>query len=168
MPTNPRSPRRPSPAASVGASVAPVAVFPSRSEKAFQEQLIHTLGLFGYRCKELGKSRAKVTCKACGVTDWPRGWQGNTPGAPDLLVTHNGWPRGIWLSLELKTEKGDIRSSQVEDIEAGRTLLCRDLETPLRALVEYEEGLCDGGYAGAHQRSLRLTDFLKMNEGRLS
>ena len=89
---------------------------PRRSEAAFQAQLRQALGNLGYGSHELGAERRQVDCPNCAHRFFPTGWQGNTPGAPDLAVFHDGWPHGLMVGFELKGEKTPSRA--LEDAAA--------------------------------------------------
>lgn len=76
-------------------------------------------------------------CPGCGSVFYPSGWQGNTPGAPDLFLRHPSWPAFVWLAVELKGEKTPIRQEQKRLIERGGVCLVRSLEELQKALEEF-------------------------------
>lgn len=54
-----------------------------------------------------------------------------TAGLPDLFVTHEQWPQGEWLGLELKTATGRLRPAQKALNEKGRTVVVRSVSQGL-------------------------------------
>ena len=91
---------------------------PKISEGAIQAHTRTTLGLMGYLTLETGKARKKVTCEKCRHTFFPTGWQGNTPGFPDLTVLRRGWPAGGAL-VEMKGETTPVETEQQQLADAG-------------------------------------------------
>lgn len=49
-------------------------------------------------------------------------------GVPDLLVSHKKWQCGVWLGLEVKTEKGRLTPEQTELYNLGRIVIVRSVE----------------------------------------
>ena len=88
---------------------------------------------------ETGKSRGKVRCPRCGTYHYPTGWQGNTPGLPDLYVhsTSKCW-QSTALAIELKAEKGKVSDVQNYFASSGLTTICRSLEEVIELLFTVE------------------------------
>ena len=66
---------------------------------------------------------------------------GTTKGLPDLFVTHDSWPTGIFIGLEVKTEKGALKPEQQELLDRGRIAVVRSFEDAYRAVQDYEAEL---------------------------
>jgi len=99
-----------------------------KPEAAFQKSVIDVLTILGYRVFETGKSRSKVRCTKCGTYSYATGWQGNTPGLPDIYIhsKHSTW-NSTALAIELKTEKGVVSQIQKDIADAGYTTICRSI-----------------------------------------
>ena len=99
-----------------------------KPEAAFQKSVIDVLTILGYRVFETGKSRSKVRCTKCGTYSYATGWQGNTPGLPDIYIhsKHRAW-NSTALAIELKTEKGVVSQIQKDIADAGYTTICRSI-----------------------------------------
>lgn len=108
------------------------------SEKDLQKQVITMLMNLGYHVLETGKARSLQKCKSCGSKQYATGWQGNSPGLPDLYVHSKHWERGIAIAIELKTEKGSVRDTQKVINELGYTYICRSMGAVLRAILSIE------------------------------
>lgn len=106
------------------------------TEKQLQEQIVNYLRWQRYEVLEVGKGRKGVTCPTCHSFHVPSGWQGNTPGCPDLFVSHPRWKEGTWIGVELKTEKGAIREEQQRLLDASRVYIARSLDDVIRILKE--------------------------------
>jgi hypothetical protein len=104
-------------------------------EKDLQRLVVEYLRWSRYIVVEIGKTRASVLCRRCGNSFAPGGWQGNTPGAPDLFVTKAGW-QARWIAIELKSEKTRLTKQQQELADAGHVYICRSLEDVLHVLKE--------------------------------
>ncbi len=106
------------------------------SEGQIQAQVVQYLGLKRYDVLEIGKSRKGVCCPQCRNFFVPRGWQGNTPGAPDLLISASSFPAGTWLGVEMKAEKGDFRGREEQKslADKGRILVARSLDDVIKIL----------------------------------
>lgn len=111
------------------------------SEAEIQAQVLQYLSLKGYEIKELGKARKKISCPNCKAWFFPTGWQGNSVGAPDLIISHPSWAQGEWLAIELKSAKGDFRGREEQKrlVDAGRILLARSLNDVIEILDRIEE-----------------------------
>ncbi len=86
--------------------------------------VVEGLTLRRYWVLEIGRWRKQARCPGCGNWFTPTGGYGNTPGTPDLAISHNRWPPGCWLLVELKKEHDSrVRPSQRPLIEAERAVL---------------------------------------------
>ena len=110
----------------------------SLTEKDLQRQVYVMLVNLGYHVFETGKARSLQKCKSCGSKQYATGWQGNTPGLPDLYVHSKQWQRGLAVAIELKTEKGAVRDTQKELNELGYTFICRSVGAVLRSILSIE------------------------------
>lgn len=88
---------------------------------------------------ETGKTRSAVRCPMCGIRHYPTGWQGNTPGLPDLYVHSSSkcW-QSTALAVELKAEKGKVSDVQNYFASSGLTTICRSLEEVIELLLAVE------------------------------
>lgn len=107
-------------------------------EALFQNQICMMLRACGYTVIEIGKARAKSRCRSCGVYQYATGWQGNTVGAPDLYVHSKHWPIPIGVGLELKTEKGAVRTEQQKIADDNMTVICRTVDDVINAMRKVE------------------------------
>lgn len=89
---------------------------------------------------ETGKSRGRNKCGTCGASNYATGWQGNTPGLPDLYVHRSGIGLPIAVALELKAPKGKPTEAQQWLADSSMTRIVRSvgdaLETVRRIEVE--------------------------------
>ena len=110
-----------------------------KPEAAFQKSVIDVLTILGYRVFETGKSRSKVRCTKCGSYSYATGWQGNTPGLPDIYIhsKHRTW-NSTALAIELKTEKGVVSQIQKDIAEAGYTTICRSINEVIDVVLAKE------------------------------
>ena len=102
---------------------------PKTTEASIQATLKHALETCGYIVGEVGKARS---AKAAGC------YVGNTNGLPDLFITHQDWPIGEWLGLELKTPTGKVRPEQQRLADAGRVVICRGVYEGLQTVRGFE------------------------------
>lgn len=140
---------------------------PKLSESALQQQVRQTLGNLGYASAEVGASRQQVTCPCCAQKFFPEGWQGNTPGVPDLLLFRYAttFPP-IAALVELKaTEKAPIRPAQKLLADAGRSQVAHSIEGVIRAVIHVEESMTR--YKTPDSKMQQLEQFLEMNKGRI-
>lgn len=116
-------------------------------EADIQKAIVDTLGLVGFECLEVGKVRRAVVCPDCGGKHVPDGYQGNTPGTPDLFVgLASGFPLCTWVGLELKRPTGGkTRPEQLELWQRGRTAIVlsprealEDLHAVVRSISEWQ------------------------------
>lgn len=110
-----------------------------KPEAAFQKSVIDVLTILGYRVFETGKSRSKVRCTKCGSYSYATGWQGNTPGLPDIYIhsKHRTW-NSTALAIELKTEKGVVSQIQKDISDAGYTTICRSINEVIDVVLAKE------------------------------
>jgi hypothetical protein len=106
-------------------------------ESTIQTSIVNVLTMYGYTVIEIGRTRRMVKCRLCGASTPAVGWQGNTPGAPDLMVTCDRW-RGDWVGIEVKRPGGAIRPEQRALAEAGATSIVRSVRDALAVIVDAE------------------------------
>jgi len=113
-----------------------------KPEAALQKQVIDTLMVLGYKVFETGKTRTKVRCTKCGAYSYATGYQGNTPGLPDLYIhsSHHLWGSKA-VAIELKAAKGKTSEVQQEIADAGYTTICRSIEEVLSVISRVEADL---------------------------
>jgi hypothetical protein len=128
------------------------------TEAAFQSQVRHVLAALGYTIIEVGKTRAKVKCAKCGVMSHSTGWQGNTPGAPDLYIHASWWQHPVAIAIELKTTSGRVRENQKHLANMGMTVVCRRLRAVIDTIHHYEQE------HGSDIAVERIQSFIDKNE----
>jgi hypothetical protein len=106
-------------------------------ESTIQTSIVNVLTMYGYTVIEIGRTRRMVKCRRCGASTPAVGWQGNTPGAPDLMVTCDRW-HGDWVGIEVKRPGGAIRPEQRALAEAGATSIVRSVRDALAVIVDAE------------------------------
>lgn len=113
-----------------------------KPEAALQKQVVDTLMVLGYKVFETGKTRTKVRCTKCGAYSYATGYQGNTPGLPDLYIhsSHHLWGSKA-VAIELKAAKGKTSEVQQEIADAGYTTICRSIEEVLSVISRVEVDL---------------------------
>lgn len=129
----------------------------SSPEAQLQTLVRNTLAVLGYTVIETGKARRKVKCPKCWTWHYPTGWQGNTPGCPDLYIHAQHWTAPIAVAVELKTKKGAVRTEQKCMAQQKMTVICRDLDSVLDTLIRYEEAY------GSPTQVERLEKFIEKN-----
>lgn len=114
----------------------------SKPEALLQKQVVDTLTLLGYKVFETGKTRTKVRCTKCGSYSYATGYQGNTPGLPDLYIhsSHHLWGSKS-VAIELKAAKGKASDVQQEIADAGYTTICRSVREVLAVIMKVETDL---------------------------
>jgi hypothetical protein len=113
-----------------------------RDEAERQAEGVGWLRENGYTVLEIGQSRARVTCPGCQHPFFPTGYQGNTPGTPDTLITHDDYPEACGLLMEWKTgPRADVRKEQKELARRQRVTIVWNLAMCLTALVRFENHL---------------------------
>lgn len=63
---------------------------------------------------------------------------GISVGVPDLLVSHDNWPNGSWLGLEIKNAKGILGPEQEALEKAGRIVIARSWDDAIAAVRRFE------------------------------
>ena len=106
-------------------------------ESTIQTSIVNILTMLGYTVIEIGRTRRMVPCKRCGASTPAIGWQGNTPGAPDLMVTSTRWS-GDWVGIEVKRPGGTIRPEQQRLVDAGTVVIVRSVRDALGVVVDAE------------------------------
>lgn len=106
-------------------------------ESTIQTSIVNILTMLGYTVIEIGRTRRMVPCKRCGASTPAIGWQGNTPGAPDLMVTSTRWS-GDWVGIEVKRPGGAVRPEQQRLVDAGTVVIVRSVRDALGVIVEAE------------------------------
>lgn len=110
------------------------------SESNVQAAIVEVLAAVGFESLEIGASRRATTCPHCGKRFHPSGWQGNTPGTPDLFVglaQAGAFPVCTWAGLELKkSPTAPVRPEQLELFQRGRVAL---VTSPRQAIEDMEE-----------------------------
>ena len=130
-------------------------------ETQLQTLVRNTLAVLGYTVIETGKARSKVACPKCKTWHYPVGWQGNTPGCPDLYIHAPHWKAPIALAVELKAPKGTVRREQKAMADQKMTMICRDLDGVIQLLIEHERE------HGSPVQVERLERFVERNNNRL-
>lgn len=115
------------------------------AEKDLQAQVVAALQGRGYEVLEVGKSRAGVKCSQCGTFTVATGWQGNTPGTPDLQIRGAAWPVGVWLDVEMKGSGTPISDDQQRLCDRGGSYICWTWEEVWAAVVETDKRLNSPG-----------------------
>jgi len=113
-----------------------------KPEAQLQRDIRSMLVLLGYTVMETGKSRSRNVCARCGNRAYATGWQGNTPGLPDLYVHRDGWGP-LAVALELKAEKGKPSEAQKNLAERGVTVIVRSTKQALDTLSTIESRIGD-------------------------
>lgn len=110
-------------------------------EMKLQRDIIAVLGGLGYTVMETGKSRSRVKCSKCGTSSFATGWQGNTPGLPDLYVHRRGMGHPIAIALELKAPNGKPSETQKWLADNFMTTIVRSVEESLTVLANFETAI---------------------------
>lgn len=120
------------------------------NEAQTQDAIVELLqDRLGYTVKEIGRWRQQVMCP-CGCGHWftPHNGMPNSPGTPDLIVTHPRFvtKRPWWLAIECKApggrslfgaiQPGRIRPEQQELVDAGMVAIAHSLEEALAVIGE--------------------------------
>lgn len=111
-----------------------------KPEAELQRAIVTAIASLGYVVMESGKSRSKVACRACGAKTYATGWQGNTPGLPDLYIHHPDW-FGMAVGLELKGPKTAVTPVQQSLADANITTIVRTVAEALHAVRRAEATL---------------------------
>jgi hypothetical protein len=96
-------------------------------EADVQKAIVDTLTAVGFESLQVGQVRRAVTCPHYGGKHVPTGWQGNTPGAPDLFVglaQQGAFPVCTWVGFKLKkSTAATVRPEQLELYQRGRVAI---------------------------------------------
>ena len=109
------------------------------TEAQLQAQVRHVFAALGYYVIEVGKTRAKLKCAKCGSMAHATGWQGNTPGAPDLYFHAPWWKHPIAIAIELKIKGGRVREQQKHLDNLGMTKVCRSVRAVFEVIKDVEK-----------------------------
>jgi hypothetical protein len=129
-------------------------------EAAIQREIKAVLTMLGYTVMETGKGRSRVACSACGAKSYATGWQGNTPGLPDLYVHRKGWGNPVAIALELKAADGKPTETQQWLEAMGMTRIVRSAADALDVLMGIESAW------GHREQVARIADTIKTNQWR--
>jgi hypothetical protein len=134
----------------------------TKPEALLQRQVVDALQILGYKVFETGKTRTKVRCTKCGAYSYATGYQGNTPGLPDLYIhsSHHLWGSKA-VAIELKAVKGKTSDIQQEIADAGYTTICRSVREVLDVVIKVETDLNNWITLD------RITRFREANDGLL-
>lgn len=128
-----------------------------RPEASIQREIKAVLTALGYTVMETGKGRSRTPCSACGARSYAIGWQGNTPGLPDLYVHRKGWGHPVAVALELKAPDGKPTETQQWLYEMGMTHIVRSAADALDVLTGIETSW------GHPEQASRITNTVKTN-----
>lgn len=124
-------------------------------ELRLQRDVVTVLSSLGYTTMETGKSRGRNKCANCGASNYATGWQGNTPGLPDLYVHRSGIGLPLAIALELKAPKGRPSEAQKWLADANMTRIVRSVGDALETVRLIEATL------GNDQQVKRITQVLE-------
>jgi hypothetical protein len=111
-----------------------------RSEAERQREMVTWLAVNGYLVLETGKARRMVKCQDCGTSFYPTGWQGNTPGCPDLFVHGLHWPALMWLGVDVKAGRNaEIRPEQKRLMDQKAITIVTNLPELRRLIADREQ-----------------------------
>jgi hypothetical protein len=111
-----------------------------RSEAERQKEMVAWCQANGYLVLETGKARKMVRCNTCGTVEYPRGWQGNTPGCPDLFVHGLHWPALLWMGVDVKAgAKAEVQPEQKRLVDQNAIAIVTNLPEMVRLLRDREE-----------------------------
>lgn len=109
------------------------------SEEERQAAIMAALRLKGYIVLQTSEHRARVQCPKCDKWFVPRNGRGCSPGVPDLLVSRETWPEGLWMGMEVKGEEGKPTKAQASLMELGRYGIVRTVDEALAAVLKFEQ-----------------------------
>lgn len=124
-------------------------------ELRLQRDVVTVLSSLGYTIMETGKSRGRNKCANCGASNYATGWQGNTPGLPDLYAHRSGIGLPIAVAMELKAPKGRPSEAQKWLADANMTRIVRSVGDALETVRRIEVKL------GNDQQVKRITQVLE-------
>lgn len=116
-------------------------------EKDLQAEVIQRLGFAGYEVMETGKPHGGQKCDKCGNVLRHPGWQGNTPGIPDLFIRGKQWPVGVWLGVELKGSTTPISDDQQALCDRGGSYICWTWEEVWTAVLATQDSITEARLA---------------------
>lgn len=105
------------------------------SEADVQDAIIQRLELLGFTVMVTSRIRRK--CHNCGY--YPKGGDGVTKGLADLVVTHNTWPTGIAVLLEVKSPTTKLSEEQKQLEMHGRIWVVRDQDVAAEIMQAYHQ-----------------------------
>ncbi len=123
------------------------------TEAALQSSVVQGLRVLGYTVMETGLPTRKTKCPKCTFWFTPKTGKLNTPGTPDLYVSHVKWGvrwQGLplWIGLECKApggrslfgavQPGTVKPEQRELANLGLTVLIHSWDETLAALRRVE------------------------------
>jgi hypothetical protein len=101
---------------------------PGEDEEDVQAQAVALLGRAGFVVLQTSVRYHAQKCLECGAWARPTGGTGTTPGVPDLLVSHETWPLGLWLGTEMKDGDGGLTAAQELLQALGRIVVARSAD----------------------------------------
>ena len=111
----------------------------TRSEAQKQSEAVAWLKQRGYTVLVTGAFVKKMACEKCGHWQFPHTGFGNSPGVPDLLISHTRWGKRVFSPLEFKRdEKSDRKPEQVALVDAGLSVFVWSLPMALQSVYEVE------------------------------
>lgn len=108
------------------------------SEKQREKNAVDTLRRLGYEVLTTGKP-VPVMCRNCRAHQFAA-TTGNTPGTPDVLVSHPDWPIKCYKGLETKKSgKAPRRPEQVRLADLGLSTFYVTEEQAVRTIIDIEQ-----------------------------
>lgn len=128
---------------------------PIVTEDAVEEAVTEGLAAYKYTCLvTTHRYKTRLRCFTCGDTTSARiecqtcgkpltSGYGASKGVPDLIVTHETYPRFVFVGLELKGTNTKISDEQQVLATCGRIAIVRSFEEAMRAvaLAEAQMGI---------------------------
>jgi hypothetical protein len=115
------------------------------SEEEVQAQAIADLRRAGWIVLQTSVRYFAQCCRECGSWFRPEGGTGQTAGIPDLLVSHETWPLGVWLGVEMKNAGGELSPEQDLLRLLGRIVIARSRTEVLAHAQAACHEFTDGG-----------------------
>jgi hypothetical protein len=122
-----------------------------RDEASRQSEGAAFLINLGYWVDDNAKTRKGSKCDGCGKFNYPRGYQGTTPGKADMSISHKNWPGDpkVVLDIEWKARpwtvdskpKDEREEEQLRRLQCGRNAGAWDLPSLCLAVTRFEESL---------------------------
>lgn len=110
------------------------------SEAQVQAAIIERLTVAGYIVASTSRVRRGVRC-ACGRFSYPSGGDGVTRGLPDLFVSHQDWPAGMWIGIEVKGTRTAVSADQRLMAGLGRIFIVRNQDDADRLVRLTEQAI---------------------------